>query len=63
MDMMQMLSLAGGLTAFAKANDIIIIRRNDDGSEAIEFEYGELEDGDELDKNHRLQSGDVIVVP
>ena len=63
MDMMQMLSLAGGLTAFAKSNDIIILRRDDKGSEAIEFEYGELEEGDDLDKNHLLKSGDVIVVP
>lgn len=63
MDVMQALSLAGGLTAFAKANDIIVLRRNETGQEAIEFEYGELESGDDLDKNHLLQSGDVIVVP
>lgn len=63
MDMMQILSLAGGLTTFAKANDIIILRRDKNGSQAIEFEYGELEDGDDLDTNHILKSGDVIVVP
>ena len=63
MDMMQILSLAGGLTTFAKANDIIILRRGEKGRAAIEFEYGELEDGDDLDKNHLLKSGDVIVVP
>jgi len=63
MDMMQILSLAGGLTTFAKANDILILRREAKGSKAIEFEYGELEDGDDLDKNHLLKSGDVIVVP
>jgi len=63
MDMMQILSLAGGLTTFAKANDILILRREAKGSKAIEFEYVELEDGDDLDKNHLLKSGDVIVVP
>lgn len=63
MDVMQMLSLAGGLTAFAKANDIVILRRNGDKSEAIEFEYSDAEDGDKLENNHLLQSGDVIVVP
>jgi polysaccharide export outer membrane protein len=63
-DVMQALSLAGGLTPFAKANSILILRRNVKGSEeAIKFEYGELETGDELDKNHLLKSGDVIVVP
>jgi len=39
------------------------LRREAKGSKAIEFEYGELEDGDDLDKNHLLKSGDVIVVP
>jgi polysaccharide biosynthesis/export protein len=63
MDVMQALSLAGGLTAFAKANDIIIIRKNEKSSEALKFRYGDLEDGDELDKNYLLKSGDVIVVP
>jgi len=63
LDVMQVLSLAGGLTAFASANDIKVLRRDSKGSKAIEIEYGELEDGDELDKNILLKSGDVIVVP
>lgn len=63
LNVMQLLSLAGGLTAFAKENDILILRTTNNGSEAIEFEYGELEDGDDLEKNHLLKSGDVIVVP
>lgn len=63
LDVMQVLSLAGGLTAFAKANDIKVLRRGSKGSKAIEIEYGELEDGDDLDKNILLKSGDVIVVP
>lgn len=63
LDVMQVLSLAGGLTPFAKSNDIIILRRTENGSKAIEFEYGELEDGDDLDTNLVLKSGDVIVVP
>lgn len=64
-DVMQALTLAGGLTAFAKANSIIILRRNKDFSEVIKFEYGELESGNStaLDKNYLLKSGDVIVVP
>ncbi|MBE8232162.1 MAG: polysaccharide export protein [Endozoicomonadaceae bacterium] len=63
MDVMQILSLAGGLTAFAKANDISILRRDASGTKSIKFEYGEIEDGDDLEKNHLLQSGDVIIVP
>lgn len=63
MDVMQVLSLAGGLTTFAKANNIVILRRNSASSEAISFRYGDLEEGKELEKNHLLKSGDVIVVP
>lgn len=63
LDVMQILSLAGGLTAFAKANDILILRRKNGVSDAIEFRYGDIEDGDELDKNYLLKTGDVIVVP
>lgn len=63
LDAMQALSIAGGLTAFAKSNDILILRRDGKSTKAIEFEYGEIEDGDELNKNHILKSGDVIVVP
>lgn len=63
LDVMQVLSLAGGLTAFAKSNDIVILRRDAKGSKSIEIEYGELEDGDDLEKNILLKSGDVIVVP
>ncbi len=63
MDVMQMLSLAGGLTAFAKANDILILRRKNGVSDALEFRYGDIEDGDNLEKNYLLKTGDVIVVP
>lgn len=63
LDVMQVLSLAGGLTAFAKANDILVLRRGEEGTDALNFKYGELEDGDNLDENHLLKSGDVIIVP
>jgi polysaccharide export outer membrane protein len=63
MDVMQILSLAGGLTAFAKANDILILRRKNGVSDALEFRYGDVEDGDNLEKNYLLKTGDVIVVP
>ncbi len=63
-DVMQALSMAGGMTQFAAVNDIIILRRDENGKQkAIEFEYGELEDGDELEQNVVLQAGDVVVVP
>ncbi|MCK5889885.1 MAG: polysaccharide biosynthesis/export family protein [Methylococcales bacterium] len=63
LDVMQVLSLAGGLTTFAKSNDIIIIRRDSAGSKSLPVRYGDLEEGEDLKKNHLLKSGDVIVVP
>lgn len=63
-DVMQVLSMAGGMTAFAAVNNIKILRRDSEGKQqAIEFEYGELEDGDELEQNIVMQAGDVVVVP
>lgn len=63
-DVMQALALAGGLNAFAAENSIQILRRDADGKQvAIEFEYGEVKDGDELQTNILLDSGDVVVVP
>lgn len=63
MNVMQVLSLAGGFTAFAARNDIVILRKNAKGAESIKFEYSDLEDGEGLNNNHILKSGDVIVVP
>jgi polysaccharide export outer membrane protein len=63
-DVMQALSLAGGMTPFASVNNILILRRDDKGEEkAIKFRYGDVEDGDDLEQNIILQSGDVVVVP
>lgn len=63
MNVMQALSLAGGLTPFADSDDIVILRKTAKGSESIKFEYSDLEEGKSLNKNHILKSGDVIVVP
>ncbi len=64
MDVMQALSMAGGLTQFAKKNSIHILRREADGrSQTLDFEYGEVEDGENMGQNILLQSGDTIVVP
>ncbi len=63
MHVVQALSLAGGLTAFAAQDDIIILRKSSAGSETIQFEYSDLEDGRSLNKKHILKSGDVVIVP
>ncbi|CAG7856681.1 hypothetical protein MCAMS1_01257 [biofilm metagenome] len=63
MNVMQALSLSGGLTPFADVDDIVILRKTAKGAESIKFEYSDLEEGKSLGRNHILKSGDVIVVP
>jgi len=64
LDVMQALSLAGGLTPFASKSKIKILRRDPAGVQtAILFDYSEVEDGEQLEKNILLRGGDVVVVP
>jgi polysaccharide export outer membrane protein len=64
LDVMQALSLAGGLTPFASKSKIKILRRDRTGTQtAISFNYSEVEDGEQLEKNIVLRGGDVVVVP
>lgn len=63
-DVMQALSMAGGLTEFAKKNSIIVLRRETDGrTRSFPFEYGDIEDGENIESNILLQSGDTVVAP
>lgn len=62
-NVLQALSLAGGGTAFAKLNDIIIIRSTPTGQRTLTFRYGEVSSGKDLAQNVMLESGDVVVVP
>lgn len=63
-DVMQALALAGGLNSFADENDIVILRRLEDGGQvAIPFEYSRVKTGRDLESNIILQSRDVVVVP
>ncbi|MBU2676262.1 MAG: polysaccharide biosynthesis/export family protein [Gammaproteobacteria bacterium] len=62
-DVMQALSMAGGLTAFADTNDIKILRRTGARQTAIKFKYNDVLKGRNLEQNIILQSGDIVVVP
>ena len=64
LDVTQALALAGGVTTFAKQNDIKILRRDSRGIQtALKFKYAKIEDGNRLEENIILKSGDVILVP
>ncbi len=63
-DVIQALSMAGGMTPFAKLGDIMILRRLADGrQQAIPFHYTDVEHGKDLQQNITLEAGDVVVVP
>ena len=63
MDVLQVLSLAGGLTPFAESDEIKIIRRSNGKKETFDFDYDAVISGDKLDMNIILKAGDTVAVP
>src|SRR5215470_656265 len=62
-DVLQALSMAGGLTPFADSNDIRVMRREGDRQVVLPFEYARVVRGQKLEQNIQLRGGDVVVVP
>lgn len=62
-DVLQALSLAGGLTPFAAENDIKVVRRVMGQQQTFPFRYGDVRKGLDLEQNIILQRGDVVMVP
>jgi len=62
-NVMQALSMAGGLLSFADADDIVILRDEGGAKKRIKFNYDRVAKGKDLEQNIELKSGDVIVVP
>ena len=62
-DVLQALSMAGGLTPFADGNDIHVMRHDGARQVVLPFEYGRVIRGDKLEQNIQLRAGDVVVVP
>ena len=62
-DVMQALSLAGGLTVFADEDSIHVLRRIGNEVKIFPFDYDDVLDGDHLEQNIILQSGDTVTVP
>ena len=62
-DVLQALTLAGGMTPFAAEDEIRIIRREGTRQVSIPFDYARLRKGGELSQNILLRSGDVLLVP
>ena len=61
-DVLQALSLSGGLNAFAKEKEIRIFRKKGNKTDIFMFNYKEVSQGINLEQNILLDRGDVIVV-
>jgi polysaccharide export outer membrane protein len=62
-DVMQAISLAGGVTPFANADHIRVLHRDGTQQHSIRFRYSEVAKGRNLEQNVLLQSGDTVIVP
>ncbi len=63
-NVLQALALAGGLTPFAKGDDIIVLKAGDAGQQrTLQFRFGQVAQGRNLEQNVLLESGDVVIVP
>ena len=63
LDVLQALTLAGGMTPFANEDEIRIIRREGGRQVSIPFDYARLRKVGDLTQNITLRSGDVLLVP
>jgi polysaccharide biosynthesis/export protein len=62
-DVLQAISMAGGLTPFASPGSIVVLRRVGGKDEVYPFKYNEVSRGMSLEQNRILLPGDVVVVP
>jgi polysaccharide biosynthesis/export protein len=62
-DVMQAISLAGGVTPFASTDRIRVLHRDGMHQESVRFRYSEVAKGRNLQQNILLQSGDTVIVP
>ena len=62
-NVLQALSMAGGLNPFAKRDKIKVFREEGGKTKTFNFKYDEVVDGIHLEQNIQLKRGDVVVVP
>jgi polysaccharide export outer membrane protein len=62
-NVIQAISMAGGLTPFASPGSIMVLRSVGGKEEVYSFNYKEVARGQFLEQNRTLLPGDVVVVP
>jgi polysaccharide export outer membrane protein len=60
---LQLIAQAGGLTAFAKRDDITVLRFADGKQQRLPFHYKAVVQGRQTEENITLLPGDTVVVP
>lgn len=61
--LIEALAMAGGLTEFAKLDEIVLLRDTPDGETRLTLSYKAIVSGRNLQENLLLQPGDTIIVP
>jgi polysaccharide export outer membrane protein len=62
MDVLQIIAVAGGLTEFADAKNIRIVRKANGQTQVFKVNYNELMEGKKMDQNIFLKPGDTVMV-
>jgi polysaccharide export outer membrane protein len=60
---MQLITLAGGLTEYADKKNITVLRNEAGRQQTFKFNYGDVSKGKNLAQNIVLRPGDTVVVP
>jgi len=63
MDVLQVIAIAGGLTEFADAKHITVMRSDNGRPQAHKFNYRDVAQGKNLSQNIAIKPGDTVVVP
>ena len=58
----QAIALAGGFTEWADKDDIVLLRRNPDGQQRINIDYGEIVSGKSSGQNVVLEADDTVII-
>jgi polysaccharide biosynthesis/export protein len=60
---LQLIAQAGGFTAFAKTERVVVLRMVNGNEQRLKFRYKEVVHGKNVEQNITLQPGDTVVVP
>ena len=63
LNVLQALAVAGGMTPFANADGIMVMRGIGAQQRILRFRYGDVSKGRDVEQNIQLEAGDVVIVP